>query len=100
MSTLPGPVGFEEGRVVDNGRKQGGERPQKEGGEELGDDWILKDRLKRRGDFWVKNKIWGHQMGLTCHSFFLYLCYVCCNVCTSSALVKTLMDTPCTITNR
>lgn len=47
--TIPGPVGFKEGRVVDNGRKQGGEGPQKKGGEELGDDRILEDRPETCG---------------------------------------------------
>lgn len=39
---IPGPVCFKEGRIVDDGRKQGGERPQQKGGKELGDDGILK----------------------------------------------------------
>lgn len=34
---------FKESRVVNNGREQGRERPQKEGGEELSDDWILEN---------------------------------------------------------
>ena len=34
-------MGLQEGRVVHDGGEQGGERPQQEGGEELGDDWIL-----------------------------------------------------------
>lgn len=38
---IPGPVCFEEGRIVDDGWKQGGERPQQKGGKELGDDGIL-----------------------------------------------------------
>lgn len=46
VPTIPGPVGFEEGRIVDNGRKQGGEGPQEEGGEELGDDRILENRVE------------------------------------------------------
>ena len=41
MGQIPGPVGLEEGRVVHDGGEQGGEGPQQEGGEELGDDWIL-----------------------------------------------------------
>lgn len=44
--SIPGPVGFEECRVVDNGRKQGGEGPQQKGGEELGNDRILEDRTE------------------------------------------------------
>lgn len=47
-------MGSEEGRVVDNGRKQSGERPQKKGWEELGDDWILEDRPEKQ-DICVKN---------------------------------------------
>ena len=38
---VPGPMGLQEGRVVHDGGQQGGEGPQQEGGEELGDDWIL-----------------------------------------------------------
>ena len=34
-------MGLQEGRVVHDGGEQGGEGPQQEGGEELGDDWIL-----------------------------------------------------------
>lgn len=45
---IPGPVGFEEGRVVDDGRKQGGEGPQQKCGEELGDDRILEDRTETK----------------------------------------------------
>ena len=41
---LPCPVGFKKGRVVDNGGKQGREGPQQQSGEELGDDWVLKDK--------------------------------------------------------
>lgn len=37
----PCPVGFKEGRVVDDGGEQGGEAPQQQGGEELGDDGVL-----------------------------------------------------------
>lgn len=37
-------MGFKKGRIVDNSREQGGEGPQKKGGEELGDDWILEDK--------------------------------------------------------
>lgn len=63
-STIPGPVGFEEGGVVDNGRKQGGEGPQEEGGEELSDDRILQNRaetwvVSRKPSF--GNKIPSHQ---------------------------------------
>lgn len=36
-------MGFQEGRVVDDGREQRGEEPQKKSGEELGDDRILKE---------------------------------------------------------
>lgn len=49
VSTIPGPMGLKEGGVVDNGRKQGREGPQKEGGEELGDDRILENRAETRG---------------------------------------------------
>lgn len=34
-------MGFKEGRVVDDGGEQGGEAPQQQGGEELGDDGVL-----------------------------------------------------------
>lgn len=34
-------MGFEESGVVDNGGKQSRERPQQEGGEELGYDGVL-----------------------------------------------------------
>lgn len=37
----PCPVGFKEGRVVDDGGEQGREAPQQQGGEELGDDGVL-----------------------------------------------------------
>lgn len=37
----PRPVSFKEGRVVDDGGEQGREAPQQQGGEELGDDWVL-----------------------------------------------------------
>jgi len=40
-------VGLEEGRVVHDGGEQGGEGPQQEGGEELGDDWILEKGRNR-----------------------------------------------------
>lgn len=32
---------FEEGRVVYNGGQKSREAPQQQGGEELGDDWVL-----------------------------------------------------------
>lgn len=38
---VPGPVGFEEGRIVDDGGQQGGEGPQEQRGEKLGDDRVL-----------------------------------------------------------
>lgn len=34
-------MSFKEGRVVDDGGEQGREAPQQQGGEELGDDWVL-----------------------------------------------------------
>ena len=39
---VPGPMGFEEGGVVDDGGEQSGERPEEQGGEELGHDGVLK----------------------------------------------------------
>lgn len=39
--SLPCPVCFEEGRVVDDGGEQGGETPQQECREELSDDGVL-----------------------------------------------------------
>lgn len=38
---VPGPVGFKEGRIVDDGGQQGGEGPQEQRGEKLGDDRVL-----------------------------------------------------------
>lgn len=38
---LPGPVSFEEGRVIHNGGQQGREAPQQQRGEELSDDGVL-----------------------------------------------------------
>lgn len=38
---VPGPVGLEEGRVVDDGGQQSGEGPEQQRGEELGDDGVL-----------------------------------------------------------
>ena len=38
---VPGPMGFEEGGVVDDGGEQGGERQEEQGGEELGHDGVL-----------------------------------------------------------
>lgn len=44
VRVVPCPVGLEEGGVVDNGGEEGGEGPQQEGGEKLGDDGVLEDR--------------------------------------------------------
>ena len=38
---VPGPVGLEEGWVVDDEGQEHGKRPQQEGREELGNDWAL-----------------------------------------------------------
>lgn len=46
---VPGPVGFKEGRIVDNGGQQGGEGPQEQRGEKLGDDRVL-DRERQSCD--------------------------------------------------
>lgn len=43
MFPIPGPVGFQEGWVIDNGWEQRWEGPQKKSGEELGDDGILEE---------------------------------------------------------
>lgn len=43
--SIPSPVGLKEGRVVDNGWKEGWEGPQKKSGEELGDDGILEEKI-------------------------------------------------------
>ena len=51
----PCPVGFKEGRVVDDGGEQGREAPQQQGGEELGDDGVL-----QRGAECVR---WGQSSG-------------------------------------
>lgn len=44
LQNIPGPVGLKEGGIIDDGRKQGRERPQKKCGEELGDDRVLEGK--------------------------------------------------------
>lgn len=46
-----GPVRLEQRGVVDNGRQQGGEGPEEEGGEELADDWVLEHKAPS-GEGW------------------------------------------------
>lgn len=46
---IPRPVSLEEGRVVDDGGKEGREAPQKQGGEELSDDRALKEQTQGGG---------------------------------------------------
>lgn len=48
----PCPVGLQQRGVVDNGRKQCGEGPQQECGEELADDRVLQDKYHHRGSRW------------------------------------------------
>lgn len=52
---VPCPVGLKEGGVVDDGGEQGGEAPQQQGGEELGDDGILEDH---NDEEW-RERAWG-----------------------------------------